>query len=118
MVFLGHGEKYSDKFKKKCYNNIDKKKGDILVLETLNSQDHLVPMDDLKKILKDETNTNIPDLVVVASCHSEEQGQIFIDAGVKHVICVKRDFNVRLKMYQKFLNKFFYYLYNDKESIC
>ena len=29
--------------------------------------------------------------VVIASCHSEECGEIFRQAGVEHVICINQD---------------------------
>jgi len=54
----------------------------------------------------------------VASCHSEDTGQIFIDAGVKHVICVKKAEAVDLSTYRLFLKYFFDFLYKWNYSIC
>ena len=48
------------------------------------------------RVLKDEMNVllssvNLEDIEVVflAACHSEEIGQLFVDKGVSHVVCVK-----------------------------
>ena len=47
-------------------------------------------------MLKDEMNVllssvNLEDIEVVflAACHSEQIGQLFVDKGVGHVVCVK-----------------------------
>ena len=32
-----------------------------------------------------------PQLVMILSCHSEESAKVFFEAGIEHVICIRRD---------------------------
>jgi hypothetical protein len=53
--------------------------------------------DDLEKVLKfqEENGGNQIDFVVTNSCHSEQCGKVFSFAGIPHVICIKKNKEVR-----------------------
>ena len=52
-------------------------------------QAFLLSRDKLKQIIF-ETQCQL-EFVVLLNCHSQDQGEIFINVGAKHVICIKRE---------------------------
>jgi hypothetical protein len=58
-------------------------------------------------------------VAVVLSCHSEKVGQIFRKAGIKHVICIKRDCKIQDEACLTFARTFYSYLLNGNwNKIC
>ncbi|CAI2370153.1 unnamed protein product [Moneuplotes crassus] len=58
-------------------------------------------------------------LAVVLSCHSQKVGEIFANAGVNHVVCIKRECEVADQACLTFAKAFYYYLlYGEECSVC
>ena len=55
---------------------------------------HRFHKDKLKKIFTSArqggNDNRVPDLVVVSACHSEPVGNMFVEAGVSHVVAISR----------------------------
>ena len=41
-------------------------------------------------MIVDVCNANL-DVVLLSSCYSESEADVFLNAGAKHVVCIKRD---------------------------
>lgn len=88
LHFSGHGAKNDDIMIPKEFNSeYTREKGDFLIFENENGEAKLLFETDLKRML-DNSETK-PEVVIVASCHSEMTGKVFHRAGVKHVICIR-----------------------------
>jgi len=74
--------------------------------------------DDAEENLEDTSNSIGLQFVFVASCHSEEVGKIFKEAGIPHVICINKKETVLDKAAIEF-SKFFYdELFDSYKNIC
>ena len=60
-----------------------------LILENKNGLGDLIDGKYLKRMIN-VCRANIQ-IVILSSCYSENEADIFIQAGVKHVICIKKD---------------------------
>jgi hypothetical protein len=72
-----------------------KTKGDILVLESESDPgfgEYLYAKDLTDYIQNSKTQIEV---VFISSCQSEFAGKIFYEAGIKHVICIRENHNVR-----------------------
>ena len=85
LHFSGHGVKNSPEFLGNSAS-LYKGEGDMLVFEDQCCDGVIMSEVKLTSILE-KCNTNIK-AVVVLSCHSELIGNIFHNAGIKHVICI------------------------------
>ena len=56
--------------------------------------------------------------VFIATCHSEFAGEIFHNAGVDHVICVKQGNTIMDEAAIFFARKFYQTLFMEKYTIC
>jgi len=56
--------------------------------------------------------------VYVASCHSEEVGKIFLEAGIPHVICISSNQTVLDKAAIEFSKYFYDEVFDSYENIC
>ena len=57
--------------------------------------------------------------MVIASCHSEMLGRIFLDAGVEHVICVDKKKEIRDKAAIVFSRTFYSCIFKSSAfTIC
>ena len=56
--------------------------------------------------------------VVVATCHSEFVGRIFMEAGAKHVICIKQSEEVEDDAVITFTDHFYGMLFEQNMKIC
>ena len=91
LHFSGHGVKNSvDSIGTEAV--LRKGEGDMLVFEDCKWWGVLLSEKNLKTILK-QCKTNIK-VAVVLSCHSEFIGNIFYNAGIKHVICIKEEYEI------------------------
>lgn len=91
-------------------------KGDVLIMEKEDGTQQFLPKLQLQEMLKNrKTNTK---LVFVASCHSEQTGWTFHEAGVGHVICTRRETPIKDTAQQKFTERFYQHLFSDEMSIC
>lgn len=69
-----------------CGHGVQGQEENYLLFETEAGETQSVTGCRLAEIL---TGHRAPKLVLVASCHSESAGRVFLDAGAGHVICVR-----------------------------
>ena len=55
---------------------------------------------------------------MIQSCHSEESGKVFFQAGIDHVICVRQEKQIDEVACHIFANSFYTYLFKSQLSIC
>jgi len=58
------------------------------------------------------------EFVVVATCHSEFVGRIFLEAGAKHVICIRHSEEVQDKAIITFTDTFYESVFSQSMDIC
>jgi len=58
------------------------------------------------------------EFVFVASCHSQFAGEIFHNAGAKHVICIKRGEKISDDASILFTKAFYHALFSQTVSVC
>ena len=75
-----------------------------------------VSQDKLREILGSASNFN-PELVFVASCHSEPFAEIWLNAGAEHVIAIDKDQKVLDEICIEF-TRIFYDKLTSSEKIC
>lgn len=76
--FSGHGVKVKE----------ENEKSDYLIFEDSDGGSYNLSTKELKELLKKMKKSL--KFVFVASCHSKQIGEVFLSAGVQHVICIKR----------------------------
>lgn len=86
LHFSGHGFQNTKEFLGRDYL-LRKNEGNYLLFETEDGEGELVSERKLSEFIS-QSNTNL-EFVFVASCNSEPVGQIFLNAGAQHVICVR-----------------------------
>jgi len=116
LHFSGHGVKVHTQLSNN--KNLDSGDGgDYLVIEDEYCHGEEFNQKMLMRILQ-ESNLEIQ-VAVVLSCHSEYIGQIFLKAGIKHVICVGREFKIDDKACIAFASSFYTQLFSRHNStIC
>ncbi len=87
-----------------------------MLFETDEGDSQLVSRNQLKKLIE-RTEAEL-DFVFVASCHSEFVGRIFLEAGVKHVICIDHNFEVEDDAVMTFTDAFYDSIFSNKMCIC
>jgi hypothetical protein len=87
------------------------------MFEKINGSSSYFFESDLKKALE-VTDCNRLDFAVVASCHSENAGKVFNAAGVKHVICIKKDKKMLDRLAHTFARIFYNSVFCSNVSIC
>ena len=58
------------------------------------------------------------DFVFVAACKSQNLGDMFLQAGVQHVICVKKQAYIADEAVLRFTNRFYQNVFRDGTRIC
>lgn len=58
------------------------------------------------------------EFVVVATCHSEFVGKIFLEAGARHVICIKQSKEVSDQAVLTFTETFYDTVFQQNMDIC
>jgi hypothetical protein len=93
-----------------------KDEGNFLLFETEDGEGMLVS----EKTLIDLCNSSKVKLefVFVASCHSEFAGKIFLNAGAKHVICVKQSESIADLAVITFSKIFYQAVFSQNMTIC
>lgn len=56
--------------------------------------------------------------VYIASCKSENMGWIFHEAGIPHVICIKKEYEINDKAASKFIEYFYRFIFENRKGIC
>ncbi|CAE7259918.1 unnamed protein product, partial [Symbiodinium sp. KB8] len=78
-----------------------------LFLEDPQGKAHIMTAEDFQSLLTDGQASQCVKLVVLNACHSFAVGQHFVQAGVKHVVCVQDDKEVRDNSCRLFARNFF-----------
>ena len=91
--------------------------GNFLLLESEDGSGNLVSTQTLKEMIQKNYCSEALQLVVVATCHSEFVGEIFQEAGAKHVICIQQQNEVEDDAVITFTDSFYGLLFN-KKKIC
>ena len=90
--------------------------GNCLVFEKEDASAHFVSQQKLKDLF--EMHVSSLKFVFIATCHSEFAGEIFHNAGVDHVICVKQGNTIMDDAAIFFARKFYQTLFREKYTIC
>ena len=90
LHFSGHGVKVLNLLELRLYS--EKTKETCSYLKTASDVMCYLVKNNLKTILK-QCKTNVK-VAVVLSCHSEFICDIFYNAGIKHVICIKEEYDI------------------------
>ena len=91
-------------------------KGDILLLENESGMSDYYYKNELMTLL--EIWKYKFEVVFVSSCHSQFAGQVFLESGAKHVICIKQDEKILDKASLLFSKVFYETLFTKKYSVC
>ena len=111
--FCGHGVKNNEE--NFGYTKNDRV-GDYLIFEDQYGAAEYVSCQTISKLLG-KLKKKL-DFVFVASCHSKLVGEVFLNAGALHVICVKRDERILDKACQIFTRAFYNSCLTGKKTIC
>lgn len=95
---------------------LTKDKGNLLLLEDKDGQTVYYFEEDLKTLV--EVSKNKFEVVFVSSCHSEFAGKIFLNAGAKHVICIRQSEKISDAASLRFSNVFYETLFGKKIEVC
>ena len=116
LHFSGHGAKVHSDLK--CNSDfVGGGNGDYLVIEDKFWGGQELNQRNLKNLL--ETTEIKIEIAVVLSCHSEYIGQIFLKAGIQHVICVGREYKIDDGACIAFAGCFYSRLFSgDGSTIC
>lgn len=113
LHFSGHGQT-EDAFQGSEFREFHNK-GDVLILESLVGTQNFLTKNQLREYLHKKMDIK---LVFVASCHSEQTGWTFHEAGIGHVICTRRETPIKDAAQKKFTARFYRHLFSDEFSIC
>ena len=96
------------------------KVNDFLLFEDKLGRAEVVSCDFLTEIInKSYSGDNKLEFVFVASCHSEVVGEVFLNAGASHVLCVKREERISDGICNEFTQLFYSLLFNKRNlTIC
>jgi len=112
LHFSGHGVKNTEE----NFGRSRLDEGDFLVFEDSHGVAHFVSCTELGRIIA--TSRCSLEFVFVASCHSSLVGDIFKNAGAKHVICIKRDEKILDDASITFAKTFYHAIFSGNRSIC
>ena len=115
--FSGHGLLNNEQELGPDLFKMYKGEGNFLLLETDDGSGNLVSTDTLTQMIQKNYTSNSLQLVVVATCHSEFVGEIFQEAGAKHVICIHQEYEVEDDAVITFTDSFYGLLF-DQKTIC
>ncbi|CDW71451.1 UNKNOWN [Stylonychia lemnae] len=115
LHFSGHGiennkENFGRRFKQRQAD------GNYLLFETEDGEGELVSEKTLSEFIH-SSNTKL-EFVFVASCYSEFAGKIFLNAGAKHVICVKSGQQIADLAVITFSKSFYHSVFSQTMTIC
>ena len=87
-----------------------------MVFENADGSSYNLSSKELKELLKKMKKSL--KFVFVASCHSKQIGEVFLSAGVQHVICVRREERILDQACQEFVKNFYISCLNNNQTIC
>ena len=86
------------------------------MLETSDGDAQLVSRERLKEIVN-KAKCNL-EFVIVLTCHSQFVGEIFLQAGTKHVICIQQESEVEDDAAMTFTDTFYRSIFQQNMEIC
>lgn len=95
---------------------LNKGKGNILLLEDEQGMSQYFFEQDLKRMI--EMTQTIFEVVFVSSCHSQFAGEVFLNAGAKHVICIQGREKISDKASLRFSRVFYETLFVKNYNVC
>ncbi|CAI2377964.1 unnamed protein product [Moneuplotes crassus] len=98
------------------YSILTKEKGNVLLLEDSIGKTNYYFEKELEDLVK--VRENKFEVVFVSSCHSEFAGKVFLNAGAKHVICIKQSEKIADAASLKFSSVFYENLFGKGMSVC
>jgi energy-coupling factor transporter ATP-binding protein EcfA2 len=115
LHFSGHGiqnipENLGSEF------TLFKDKGNILLLEDEHGMADYFFEEDLKYMI--EVSQNTFEVVFVSSCYSQFAGEVFLNAGAKHVICIRSGERISDKASLRFSRVFYETLFVKNYNVC
>lgn len=113
--FCGHGVENNQKNFGIFTNAGD---GDYLIFEDEIGRADFLSCKGLKTLLTEKKLDHDIEFVFVASCHSHLVGEVFLQAGAKHVLCVAKNETISDLACQKFTKYFYHAYYNGQHTIC
>ena len=82
-----------------CHGGYDeKRKAFFLAIEDNNSKMRKLFPEELKQYISKKHGDQEIELAFINACHSEPFGRIFLEAGIKRVICVQADLKIADKV--------------------
>jgi hypothetical protein len=91
--------------------------GGAVVVENMKGEGVYLNSHDLKTILKISKTGRTTQFVFVAACYSEQTGNVFVDAGIPHVVAVKQLTKVSNSSARLFTDTFYRLLIISKLSV-
>jgi nucleoside-triphosphatase THEP1 len=96
---------------------LTKNKGNILLLEDEQGMSDYFFEDDLKYMVEVSQHA-IFEVVFVSSCYSQFAGEVFLNAGAKHVICIRSGERISDKASLRFSRVFYETLFVKNYNVC
>ena len=95
---------------------LNKDKGNILLLEDEQGMSDYFYEKDLKYMI--EMSRNTFEVVFASSCYSQFAGEVFLNAGAKHVICIRSGERISDKASLRFSRVFYETLFVKNYNVC
>jgi len=115
LHFSGHGIENTHENMGTDYI-LNKGKGNILLLEDEQGMSDYFFEEDLKYMI--EMSQTTFEVVFVSSCHSQFAGEVFLNAGAKHVICIRGEEKISDKASLRFSRVFYETLFVKNYNVC
>lgn len=115
LHFSGHGLQNTPENLGSDYA-LSKGKGNILLLEDEHGMSDYFFEEDLKYMI--EMSQTEFEVVFVSSCHSQFAGQVFLNAGAKHVICIRGGEKISDRASLRFSKVFYETLFVKNYNVC
>lgn len=115
LHFSGHGIENTPEALGNDYY-LNKEKGNILLLEDEQGMSDYFFEEDLKYMVK--MSKNPFEVVFVSSCYSQFAGEVFLNAGAKHVICIRAGERISDKASLRFSKVFYDTLFVKNYNVC
>lgn len=115
LHFCGHGIKND---KGKYFMASKDLVGDCLVFEDDEGKADFKSAVQISRLLQQNKQEHALEFVFVASCHSSIVGEVFRDAGAKHVICVDQEEKILDEACIRFTESFYTRYFTGQFSVC